>query len=419
MIRNTNKRSASKTAPLSLQANTLWNAAGCLFYLGCQWLTTVLVVRLSANYENSGALAFAMANGIIFASIGLYKIRTFQVSDLKGAYSNQEYIGFRILTIALGLLWSAIYLPLTASNDMALLTAAVAYLVFKSDEVFSDVLYGVYQRNERMDYIGKSQLLRGVLSLTGFSAPLAMTGNLVMGIIGMALCCMAVTACYDLPHATLFGAIAPSFSKAKMVSLLKVCCLAMLASLCANSIVSAVRQYYGITYGSEALGIYASVATPAVLIQVAATYLYSPLIGSLAKTWQNNGMVAFRKEFLKVLLVIAFVIGVFIVCLSAVGNAALQLVFGASIAPYTYLFPYVLIATGCVGVLLYVNDVLIILRKMKSILLCNAIALVAALGLAIPCTAMMDMNGINVSIITGCLIAILFSLPIILGGKNK
>lgn len=50
----------------------------------------------------------------------------------------------------------------------------------------------------------------------------------------------------------------------------------MLGSLLADSIVSSVRQHYGIANGSEALGHYAtSVATPAVLIQVADTYLYS------------------------------------------------------------------------------------------------------------------------------------------------
>lgn len=58
-------------APLSTKRNTLWNAAGCIFYLGCQWLTTVLVVVLSTDYNNSGALAFAMSVGNMFASVSL------------------------------------------------------------------------------------------------------------------------------------------------------------------------------------------------------------------------------------------------------------------------------------------------------------------------------------------------------------
>ena len=157
----------SRTEPLSLRKNTIWNAFGCFFYLGCQWLTTVLVVVLSDGYANSGALAFGMSTGIIFASIALYKIRTFQVSDLDNEYSGQNYIAFRIITIVSAAVFCLMYLTL-ATNDSTYLSASLLYLLFKADECFSDVLYGIEQRNERMDYIGKSQIIRGIVSLGGF-----------------------------------------------------------------------------------------------------------------------------------------------------------------------------------------------------------------------------------------------------------
>lgn len=406
-------------APLSLRANTLWNALGCLFYLGCQWLTSVLVVRLSTGYANSGALAFAMANGTIFASIGLYKIRTFQVSDLRHEYSSGDYVGFRFVTILAGLAWSAVYLPLSAGSNSEFLAASVAYLVFKSDEVFSDVLYGIDQAGGRMDYIGKSQLIRGVASLAGFCIPLAATDSLVLGILGMAVACISVTVLFDIPHAGRLDSVTPSLDRARLVGLGKSCLLAMLASLCANGIVSIVRQYFGATYGSEALGIYASVATPAVLIQVSATYLYSPLIGTLARTLLEKGRAPFVRQFFRVLALIVGVVVAFVALLSLLGDWGLQLVFGESIAPYTYLFPYVLVATGCVGVLFYTNDVLVVLRRTPGMLACNLVALVSALGLAVPLTATAGMNGINFSVIGGCLIAVALSLALILMSDRR
>lgn len=81
-------------APLSTKKNALWNAAGCIFYLGCQWLTTVLVVVLSTDYNNSGALAFAMSVGSMFASISLYKMRTYQVSDISCEHSAKTILAF-------------------------------------------------------------------------------------------------------------------------------------------------------------------------------------------------------------------------------------------------------------------------------------------------------------------------------------
>lgn len=399
--------------PLSVAQNTIFNAIGCLCYLGCQWVTTVMVVRLSSSYENSGLYAFAMATGIIFASIALYKVRTFQVSDISNQFSNSSYIAFRLITILIGWFVCAVYIPIATNRQMNLITVSLLYLVFKTDESFSDVLYGIYQKNGRMDYIGISQFIRGILSLIAFSAGLALTDSLPTAIISMTTSCMLVTIVYDLPHARRFGSIKPIFDNSALLALAKICFFAMLASLLANSIVSSVRQYYGIVNGSEALGHYASVATPAVLIQVAATYLYSPLIGKLATDLKKD-RVLFLKSFIKTMGMLVLVMGICVLALSLVGSSLLTIAFGNSIQPYTYLFPYVLTATAAVGLLLYCNDVLIIQRRMKQTLFCNGIAFACAVASAIPFIALFDMNGINYSIILGCSIAILSSLSCIM-----
>ena len=410
--------SHSKTKPLSLKANSLWNATGCVFYLSCQWLTTVLAVTLSTGYENSGYLAFAMSIGIIFASIALYKVRTFQVSDLTNEYSAQNYIAFRFITIAAGLVFCLAYLAVT-THSVNLLGASLLYLIFKADETFSDVLYGIEQRNERMDYIGKSQFLRGFSSLAGFAIPLALSGNIYLAITVMTLCCMTITLTYDLPRARLFGSTKPLISRRLILSLGKACFLAMVASLFANAIVSIVRQYFGLTSGDEALGIYASVATPAVLIQVAATYLYSPMIGTLAKTLRDKDAAAFKLQFLKILVVIFGVVGILVIALSQVGEPLLELVFGPSIAPYTYLFPFVLIATGCIGVLFYVNDTLIVLRKTPLMLLSNATALTISFISAVVLIPTFGMNAINFSIISASLAGVIIGIFFVLNTRTN
>lgn len=395
--------------PLSTFSNTIWNALGCLFYLGCQWLTTVMVVRLSSSYSNSGLYAFAMASGVIFASIALYKVRTFQVSDLNNEFSSRQYIAFRLVTILIGWIACIVYIPIATGFDVSYVMISCLYLIFKSDESFSDVLYGIYQKNGRMDFIGISQFLRGLLSLGLFSLALFINAELSFSIVLMTLGCLSVTFFFDLPHARLFGEVKPDFDFAKLFNLGKICLLAMVASLFANSIVSVVRQYFGIVQGSEALGHYASVATPAVLIQVAATYLYSPLISSLASDLKKS-FGLFVRSFVKVLFVLIVIMGVFIVLLSFAGNTILVIAFGKTIEPYCYLFPYVLIATAAIGILLYCNDVLIIERRMKSILACNALAFAAALFSSYFLIDSFGMNGINFSIIFGSSVAVLSAL---------
>jgi len=81
----------------------LFNTVGSLTYQGYLWLTTVLVVILSNGYTGSGVLALAMTIGNMFNPIATYSMRTFQVSDVKGTYSQSSYVGFRLVTTVLGL----------------------------------------------------------------------------------------------------------------------------------------------------------------------------------------------------------------------------------------------------------------------------------------------------------------------------
>lgn len=140
----------------------LYSTIGSLTYQGCLWITTVLVVILSNGYSDSGILSFAMTIGNMFSAIGTYSMRTYQVSDVKDKYSQRNYVAFRLITLLIGLVVIGIY-SVAVSPDSLTLIAVFAYLLFKTDESFCDVLYGVDQRGERMDYIGISQFVRGVI----------------------------------------------------------------------------------------------------------------------------------------------------------------------------------------------------------------------------------------------------------------
>ena len=402
----------SKTQPLSTKSNTIWNAAGCFFYLGCQWLTTILVVLLSSNYENSGVLAFAMSTGNMFAAVGLYKIRTFQVSDVNSEYSPNDYAGFRILTIAVSAIATIIFLVLGTGLN-AFTIASIVYLLFKADETFNDVFFGIEQKAFRMDYIGKSQFLRGIATIVGFSVPLAICDSLLASILGMAALCISITFFYDRRNATLFGFTKPSISKKNVIRLVRACFLPTVANLLATSIVSMARQQYGITNGEEMLGIYASIATPAVLVQAAATYLYSPLIGRLAQTLSNIGLHQFRKSLIKTIMGMIAVITVICLLVSNVGIWGLPILFGKEIEAYVWIFPFVLISTVCIALLYFTNDMLIIIRKGVPQLAINSIALISSLALLGPLTNMCSMNGINLAIIIGSSLATILGISYI------
>lgn len=353
-----------------------------------------------------------MSTGNMFAAVGLYKIRTFQVSDVNSEYSPNDYAGFRILTIAVSAIATIIFLVLGTGLN-AFTIASIVYLLFKADETFNDVFFGIEQKAFRMDYIGKSQFLRGIATIVGFSVPLAICDSLLASILGMAALCISITFFYDRRNAILFGFTKPSISKKNVIRLVRACFLPTVANLLATSIVSMARQQYGITNGEEMLGIYASIATPAVLVQAAATYLYSPLIGRLAQTLSNIGLHQFRKSLIKTIMGMIAVITVICLLVSHVGIWGLPILFGKEIEAYVWIFPFVLISTGCIALLYFTNDMLIIIRKGVPQLAINSIALISSLALLGPLTNMCSMNGINLAIIIGSSLATILGISYI------
>ena len=407
------------TQPLSVRANMLYNAIGSLSYQLCLWLTTMLVVLLSDDYGNAGMLAFAMTIGNMMSGIGTYDMRTYQVSDVRHEYTQGEYVGFRLVTLAIGIAVTIAYATIT-SPDVATLAATIAYVLFKTDESFADVLYGVEQIAERMDFIGKSEMLRGMLVVTAFATTLRCTGSILVAIIAMLPVGLAVTVLYDIPHARRLMAIRPTISKKTAIRLLMECLPMVIGMTLIGMVVSVPRQYYANAYGSDALGAYATIATPAVLVQAAARYLYAPLLVDMAGRWatygghdttRENGKGGFWWYALRVLAVMLMLIAISIPVLSIGGEWLLGIVYGDRTSGYTYLLPGALVGTGLMALLGFMSDTLVICRDTRGLVGIAVMSLVSSAALMMPLTAWMGLSGINATVIAatgmGTLIAML------------
>lgn len=394
------------TTPVSLKRNIAWNSVGSLVYQGCLWLTTIIVVVASPDYENSGFLAYAMAIGNLFLPIALYGTRTIQVSDLENKYSQQNYFAFRVLTICLSFIIFTLYTVITTSSSLESILVVIAFLLFKADECFANVCQGAEQKADRMDYIGKSLLARGIFCAVSFSLIVWLLDDLVLAVLAMFVSGVSVTIVYDLPHARLFGSVAPRITKEKCKVLLRRCAPAVLSNILCAGVVSVSRQVFALSFGEDALGVYAAVATPAVIVQMLASLLYAPLLTTIARKWRSEDPKAFGSYLLKTFAKMFLVLLVAMLVMGLVGAPALTLIYGDSISDYVGLFPGVLVISACIAIIWFLTDVLIVLRRMRDILVFNAISFIISLATIKPLIDALYMDGINYSIIVSYAIGI-------------
>ena len=403
---------------LGLRENVIWNTVGSVFYQGCMWLLTVLVVRLSSDYQNSGMLAFAMSVGNVYFVMGTYNMRTFQVSDVNRLYSTRNYVALRVLTVSVSYALCLIYSTLISPSPQTLLVVIV-FLLFKADEAFVNVLYGADQTHMRLDYVGKSQLMRGILCVAVFSLGMVMSDSLAVSLLLMFAGCLSMTFAYDIPKTrALSGPLLPSISRSQCITLLRQCLPAALGILIGNFVMSSARQYFGVAYGESSLGIYASVATPCVIIQVLAQNLYTPMLGSIAREYKDGDVRRAKISAMKLLAIVAGVALALSAVLLVVGEPLLTTLYGESIRPYVGVLPLALVVTTGAAETILLSDLLIVFSGLKFTLAMNAIAFLVNLALIAPGTATWYMNGINISLIGAYAVAIAFGVISILRIKH-
>lgn len=401
----------------SLKKNMIFNTFGGLWYQGCLWLITVLVVKLSSNYEYSGMLALGMTVGNMLSALGTFNVRIFQVTDDSSEFGQRVFVAFRIVTLLFSFVLLTIY-ALFISNSPECFFSIIAFLIFKVDESFVDVLYGIDQCHERMDYIGISQLIRGLGFIAFFILGMQVTKSLPISLIAMTVPCLATTIFFDIKIAGSLDQLAPSFNWGKIQRLFLECLPLVVSIFLFGMIVSVSRQIYGIQYGTNRLGIYAAVATPAVLIQAGARFLYAPLMVPMSRLLCQSRN-EFKKNLINTSVLMAIISILVAIVLSSVGPAILRTIYGDSISQYVSIFPGVLVCSATSALLYFISDVLVMCRFLKWNLFCSVTGFLCALVFSCVFETLFDMNGINIAVTVSNVIAIFLAYAFLLANLKE
>lgn len=391
---------------LSLKANVLWNSIGSMFYLGCQWLITVLVVRLSSGFDAAGVLSLAMSVVGIFGTFANYKMGTYQISDIHRENTLAEYLAFRCFTLGMSFVACMAYAAITCPPHT--LATIALFFVYKGVGLLIDILHGSDQQHRRMDYMGKSFILQGIASIAAFSIVFSVTQSLELAIVAMTAGVLLVFAGYDMPKAAQFEPVVLHLSRKKALFFLKTSLPAVVASVAASSIFTIPKQYLAFVSGDAALGIYSSVAAPALIIQMGAMYLYGPLLDIFPKHFFDGDIKDFVKLLARTVVSILAVTAACWIVLLFIGEPVLVLLFGGQIAEHVYLLYPVLVSTSATAFLWFFGDLLIALRDFRANFIGNVVAFAAVVPLSFVCVNTWDMNGVSFAGTGACLAGVAY-----------
>lgn len=361
---------------LSLKSNVIWNTAGNFIYLGSQWLFTYIVVRL-LGFEQAGIFSLAMTIATSFAALANYNMRTFQSSDIRDEYSDMEYIVSRVITCAVAFLFCCLFSILNG-YQFEVIISVLLFMIFKIVEALSDVYQGLLQKNMRLDFVGKSFIGKGLCTLIVFSSAIFYFRDLNLALILIDVVVVFVLVFYDArkTNEIRIGLFAKkAFSFKRVFLLLSICLPLAIFGFFINAIGQLPRYFVEMILGETALGYYASIAMPVMIVQVSASFIFAPLVTPLAKSLNEGKKQEFFSLVKKVFIFLAILSAIAIIVAWIAGTPLLVIMFGADIEPHAYLLmPLVgcTIATSCAWLL---SSILTIVRRRKELIVYSGISL--------------------------------------------
>ena len=182
---------------LSLRTNFSWTFAGNVVYAGCQWGMLAVLAKLGSP-EIVGQFALGLAVTAPVIMLSNLQLRGVLATDANEDHHFSEYLVLRVMTTAVALLAVGGIVALTGyrrQTSLVILAVALA----KGFESISDIAYGSMQRQERMDRVSHSLMLRGAVAIAALWAGVYFTGSVFLGSLGMAVGWGLVLVIVDLP----------------------------------------------------------------------------------------------------------------------------------------------------------------------------------------------------------------------------
>lgn len=185
----------------TLRVNFFWNAAGIIVFSLSQWGILAAFAKLGTP-ALVGRVVYGLALTTPIFVIASLQLRQIQATDTNNRHRLSQYLGLRVLTTGAAIILIALLVGCMAWSAEAQLSLIVAlWTLAKIFDAGSDALYGLFQQYERMDYVGLSLILRGLLALASVAVLLRASHSAPIALAGLVVSWSAVFILFDMPMA--------------------------------------------------------------------------------------------------------------------------------------------------------------------------------------------------------------------------
>ena len=316
----------------NFQKNFWWNIIGTGFNSFNSLFLMVIVTRLNGMNE-AGVFTLAFSTACILYVIGSYSGRVYQVTESNKSISDKDYLASRLIAMAVMMIAVLFFVGARGYGfERALVFILLA--LFKALEAFSDVLYGVLQKEDLLYKVGQSYFLKSCLTLGIFLAVDIKTKNMTLAICAVLLVWVLCILFYDLPASLPYVKNSPAPLWKNIWFLFKdgffVFAILFMGIYMTNASKYAIDNFLG----DEKQTIFGILIMPATAVCLFGQFIFHPYLGRIAEL---NAEGDYKKLYRLIHKVILMIMGIGVVCVLGaffLGIPVLNFIYGLDISPY-------------------------------------------------------------------------------------
>ena len=286
--------------------NFIWNTIGTGFNSFNSLFFLVIVTRIN-GLEAAGIFSIAYATATILYTLALYSGRLCQVTDIEEKIKDKDYIANRALTCIVMLVGAAIFLIIKQYSPFKT-GVFVLLTIFKGMEAFSDILYGVMQKNGILYKAGQSLTMKGVIGLVLFLIINLLTKNLILSCLSLVIVNLIVLVVFDY---LLIGKMLidkdSKVSRKNVLSILKSEFFVFINSFAGIYILNAPKYAIDSFLTEDIQAIYGYIMMPATVMTLFTQFIVLPVLGNLKDLYEKKDFKGFNNLIFKIkMIVVAF-----------------------------------------------------------------------------------------------------------------
>ena len=349
---------------IQFKKNFIWNILGTGINAFNSLFFMITVTRIN-GVDNAGIFTIAYATACIIYVVGIYAGRIYQVTEPDKNVTDKEYIINRLITtILMNIL--VLFFCIIRKYDFYKVTIFFVLTMYKSVEAFSEVIYGILQKNEKLEIVGKSLFIKSVISVSIFVIIDILTKNMLLSIISIILVWIVMILIFDLRKTYQYIDFTLPINWKNVFKIFKLGFTTFAIAFLGLYILNAPKYAIDSYLVNNLQTIFGIIVMPATVIGLIAQFLIHPYLNKILKLYKERNLKQLKKMLLKLIFsIVSF--GILSSILAYfLGTQVLGIIYGLDLSNYKLHLLTIIIASTLYTIGVIYSSVLTTVRETFS-----------------------------------------------------